>query len=190
MHSSVLTGGKGRRVEERIPPPVVEAARNGDPGALAVICERLYPRIHRYLSYKVDDIRDAEDLSGEVFVRMLGAIQGQKGNLEAWLFRIAGNVLTDHYRKRAVRSDDAELPEEVAGGEDTGAAVERKLDGDRLKKGLQELTEEQRETVILRFVMGYGHDEVAAIMGRSAGAVRALQFRGLAALRDALEKKL
>ncbi len=177
-------------MEEKIPLPVVEAARHGDAGALAQICERLYPRIYRYVSYKVDDLRDAEDLAGEVFVRMLGAIQGQKGNLEAWLFRIAGNVLTDHYRKRAVRSGEVELPDEIAGGDDPGAAVERKLDGDRLRKGLRALTEEQRETVILRFVMGYEHDEVAALMGRSAGAVRALQFRALAALRDALEKEL
>ncbi len=177
-------------MEEKIPPPVVEAARHGDAGALAQICERLYPRIYRYVSYKVDDLRDAEDLAGEVFVRMLGAIQGQKGNLEAWLFRIAGNVLMDHYRKRAVRSGEVELPEEIAGGNDPGDAVERKLDGERLKKGLQALTEEQRETVILRLVMGYEHDEVASIMGRSAGAVRALQFRALAALRDALEKKI
>jgi RNA polymerase sigma-70 factor (ECF subfamily) len=177
-------------VEEKIPPPVVEAARHGDAGALAKICERLYPRIYRYVSYKVNDLRDAEDLAGEVFVRMLGAIKEQKGDLEAWLFRIAGNVVTDHYRRRAVRSGEMELPEEVAGGNDPEAAVERKLDSERLRKGLEALTEEQRETVILRFVMGYGHGEVAARMGRSAGAVRALQFRALAALRDALEKRL
>lgn len=176
-------------MEEKILPPVVEAARHGDAGALATICERLYPRIYRYISWKVDDLRDAEDLAGEVFVRMLGSIRGQKGDLEAWLFRIAGNVVTDHYRKRAVRSGEVELPEEIPGGTDPGAAVERKLDGDRLRKGLQALTEEQRETVILRFVMGYGHGEVAARMGRSAGAVRVLQFRALVALKDALEKE-
>jgi len=175
-------------VEEKIPPPVVEAARHGDAGALAAICEQLYPRIYRYVSYKVNDLRDAEDLAGEVFVRMLGAIKGQKGDLEAWLFRIAGNVVTDHYRKRAVRSAEEELPEEVPGGNDPAADVERKLDGDRLRKGLKALTEEQRETVILRFVMGYRHDEVAAMTGRTAGAVRALQFRALAALKVALEK--
>lgn len=173
-------------MEDRIPPQVVEAARNGDAGALAVICERLYPRIYRYLSYKVVDVRDAEDLAGEVFVRMLEAILRQTGSLEAWLFRIAGNVLTDHYRKRAVRSGEVELPEEIPGGDDPGAAVERKLDGDRLRKGLRVLTEEQRETVILRFVMGYEHGEVAEIMGRSAGAIRALQFRALSALKGTL----
>ncbi|HSL99482.1 MAG TPA: sigma-70 family RNA polymerase sigma factor [Candidatus Limnocylindria bacterium] len=176
-------------MEEKVPPPIVEAARNGDASALAAICERLYPRIYRYVSYKVEDRRDAEDLAGEVFVRMLSAIRNQTGNLEAWLFRIAGNVLTDHYRKRAVRSGEMTLPEEIAGGSDPGAAVERKLDGDRLRKGLRALTEEQRETVILRFVMGYDHEEVATMMGRSAGAVRALQFRALAALKDVLEKR-
>jgi RNA polymerase sigma-70 factor (ECF subfamily) len=176
-------------VEEKVPPPIVEAARNGDASALAAICERLYPRIYRYVSYKVEDRRDAEDLAGEVFVRMLSAIRNQTGNLEAWLFRIAGNVLTDHYRKRAVRSGEVELTEEIAGGSDPGAAVERKLDGDRLRKGLRALTEEQRETVILRFVIGYDHEEVAKMMGRSAGAVRALQFRALAALKDVLEKR-
>jgi len=179
----------GGSVDEKIPPPVVEAARHGDASALAQICETLYPRIYRYVSYKVNDHRDAEDLAGDVFVRMLGAIRGQKGSLEAWLFRIAGNVLTDHYRKRAVRSDEVELPEETAGGIDPAAVVERKLDGDRLRKGLQTLTEEQRETVILRFIMGYDHDEVAAMTGRSAGAVRALQFRALAALRESLGKR-
>lgn len=174
-------------MEEKIQPPMVEAARNGDAGALAVICETLYPRIYRYLFYKVADVRDAEDLAGEVFVRMLEAIPGQTGNLEAWLFRIAGNVLTDHYRKRAVRSGEMELPEEIPGGNDPETVVQQKLDADRLRKGLQVLTEEQRETVILRFVMGYENDEVAAMMGRSAGAVRALQFRALVALKGTLE---
>jgi RNA polymerase sigma-70 factor, ECF subfamily len=175
-------------VDEAIPPPVVEAARQGDKGALSQVCERLYPRVYRYISYKVNDVRDAEDLAGEVFVRMLGSIREQKGNLEAWLFRIAGNVVTDHYRKRAVRSGEVELPEEIPGGDDPAVQTERKLDGDRLRKGLQALTEEQREAVILRFVMGYEHEEVAAMTGRSAGAVRALQFRALAALRESLEK--
>lgn len=173
-------------MEDRIPPPVVEAARNGDAGALAILCERLYPRIFRYLTHKVSDPRDAEDLAGEVFVRMLEAIPGQTGNIEAWLFRIAGNVLTDHYRKRAVRPDTVGLPAEMAGGEDPAAATEQKLDGERLKQGMRELTEEQKEVVILRFIMGYEHDEVAEIMGRSAGAIRALQFRALSALKDAL----
>lgn len=173
-------------MEERIPLPVVEAARNGDAGALAAICENLYPRIYRYLSYKVVDVRDAEDLAGEVFVRMLEAISGQTGNFDAWLFRIAGNVLTDHYRKRAVRSGTVGLPEEMAGGDDPAVATERKLDGERLKQGVRELTEEQKEVVILRFIMGYEHGEVAEMMGRSAGAIRALQFRALSALKGAL----
>jgi len=177
-------------VEDRIPPPVVEAARNGDAGALAAICEKLYPRIYRYLSYKVGDVRDAEDLAGEVFVRMLEAIPGQKGSLEAWLFRIAGNVLTDHYRKRSVRSDTVALPEEIAGEDDPAATAARKLDADRLRQGMKVLTEEQKEVVILRFVMGYGHGEVAEIMGRSAGAIRALQFRALSALKDALGERI
>lgn len=173
-------------MEDRIPPLVVEAARNGDAGALAAVCEKLYPRIFRYLTHKVNDPRDAEDLAGEVFVRMLEAIPGQTGNFEAWLFRIAGNVLTDHYRKRAVRSDTVGLPEEIAGGDDPAAATERKLDGERLKQGMRELTEEQKEVVILRFIMGYEHGEVADMMGRSAGAIRALQFRALSALKGAL----
>lgn len=177
-------------MEEKIPPPMVEAARKGDAGALAAICENLYPRIYRYLSYKVNDPRDAEDLAGEVFVRMLEAIPGQTGNFEAWLFRIAGNVLTDHYRKRAVRSDTVGLPEEIAGGDDPAAATERKLDGERLKQGMRELTEEQKEVVILRFIMGYEHGEVADMMGRSAGAIRALQFRALSALKGALRGRI
>ncbi|MHB1013204.1 MAG: RNA polymerase sigma factor [Desulfobacteria bacterium] len=173
-------------MEEKIPPPVVEAARKGDAGALTAICEKLYPRIHRYLSFKVDDPKDAEDLAGEVFVRMLEGIRDQRGNLEAWLFRIAGNLLADHYRKRAVRAGTVGLPEEIAGDDDPFAATERKLSGERLKRGLKILTEEQKEVVILRFILGYEPGEAAELMGRSAGAIRALQFRALSALRDAL----
>jgi RNA polymerase sigma-70 factor (ECF subfamily) len=173
-------------VENRIPPPVVEAARNGDASALAAVCEKLYPRIYRYFSYKVNHPKDAEDLAGEVFVRMLEGIQDQKGNLEAWLFRIAGNLLTDHYRKWAVRADTISLPEETAGGDDPLAATERKLSGEWLKKGLRVLTEEQKEVVILRFILGYEPDEIAGMTGRSSGAVRALQFRALSSLRNVL----
>jgi RNA polymerase sigma-70 factor (ECF subfamily) len=165
---------------------MVEAARKGDAGALAAICEKLYPRIHRYLSWKVDDPKDAEDLAGEVFVRMLEGIRDQTGNLEAWLFRIAGNLLTDHYRRRAVRTETVGLPDEVAGGEDPAAAAERKISGERLRLGMKSLTEEQQEVVILRIILGYETDEVVEIMARSAGAVRALQFRALSALRDTL----
>jgi RNA polymerase sigma-70 factor (ECF subfamily) len=125
-------------------------------------------------------------ISPEVFVRMLEAIPGQTGNFEAWLFRIAGNLLTDHYRKRAVRPDTVGVHAEMASGDDPAAAAERKLTGERLKQGMRELTEEQKEVVILRFILGYEHGEVAEIMGRSAGAVRALQFRALSALKDAL----
>ena len=173
-------------MEERISPPMVEAARKGDAGALAAICEKLYPRIHRYLSWKVEDPKDAEDLAGEVFVRLLEGIPDQTGNLEAWLFRIAGNLLTDHYRRRAVRTETVGFPEEIAGGEDPAAATERKLSGERLKRSIKALTEEQKEVVILRIILGYEVGEVADMMGRSAGAVRALQFRALSVLRDAL----
>jgi len=165
---------------------LVVAAKKQDPEALGALCEHYYPRVYRFILNRVARIEDAEDLASEVCVRVVESLPGQKGFFPAWVFRIARNLVTDWYRRGAVRqhvamSDD--LVETMVGS--NGPAGLPALPH-QLERALAKLTPEQREVIHLRFVEGLGAEEIGEIQGRSAGAVRALQFRALETLRETL----
>ncbi len=154
-------------------------ARLGAPEATARLCGMFYPKVLTYMRYRVD-AASAEDLTGEVFLRVLRHIREQKGTFVAWLFRIAGNVVVDHVRSKAARHErplDESVPEPAAAA--PAPSRDRSLEA-----ALARLTDEQREFVTLKFVQGLSNAEIAEITLRSPEAIRALQFRALAALRD------
>jgi RNA polymerase sigma-70 factor (ECF subfamily) len=164
---------------------LLSGARRRSPEALAALCERVYPRVLRYMRYRVGATH-AEDLTEEVFLRVVRSIHGQSGTFEAWLYRIAGNVVVDWLRARRVREpvrSDTEAVERAASTDRGTARADARLD---LADALERLTDEQRELVTLKFIEGLSNDQVGEITGRSAEAVRALQFRALAALRTLL----
>ena len=172
----------GQEVSERL----VAAARSLDPQALAELCEHFYPKVYRYILPRVATREDAEDLAGEVFVRVMKSLPRQKGFFPAWLYRIARNLVTDYYRRRGVRQETA-VTEELASSEpDPTDGAERAEVQNLLERAVRRLTLEQQEVIRLRFVEGYDTSEIARIQGKSAGAVRAIQFRALKALRDHL----
>ena len=163
---------------------LVERARRREKGALNDLCARFYPKILGYLIHRVGR-RFAEDLTEEVFLRVVRAIAGQKGSFVAWLYKIAANVAVDHGRSQAARPE-APLSDAAAGraaGGDPAREVGRALD---LRDAIGQLTDDQRELVTLKFLQGLSTAEVADATGRTPEAVRALQFRALAALRRAL----
>jgi RNA polymerase sigma-70 factor (ECF subfamily) len=142
---------------------------------------------------RVGEKQTAEDLTGEVFMRMLDALpRFRPGDVpfRAWLYRIARNLLVDHYRK--VKSHPVEpLLDSQAGieaGEDPGSVVELKLSAERLQQALGRLDDGQREVVSLRFLAGLSLEETARALEKTEAAVKALQHRGLAALRRALSE--
>lgn len=159
-----------------------------DPKAVAAVFEHYYPAIYRYLFYRVRTAQDAEDLAGEVFVRVVKSLGRQSGNFEAWLYAIARNALTDHYRRKAVRKENS-MPEEALESLPAGAgAGGSPFTPEELKVAIAELTEEQRQVVTLRFLEGYDNERTARITGKTVGAVKALQFRALLALKEILRK--
>jgi RNA polymerase sigma-70 factor (ECF subfamily) len=165
--------------------PLLEQARARAPEALAELCERIYPDVLRYMRYRVG--RDeAEDLTEEVFLRVVRSVGGQTGSFRAWLFRVASNVVTDWLRHKRVAERvrvDGEAVARSAGGSDPAAGAARRLD---LADALAQLTDDQRELVTLKFLQGLSNAEIGAITGRTQEAVRALQFRALSALRGLL----
>lgn len=170
---------------------LIQRAKDGDPTAFAEIYDRYQPAIYRYIFYRVGDVATAEDLTGEVFVRLVERIDRftYRGRpLLAWLYTIARNLVID-YQRQAGRATMLPLDEQlVAGAGDLERATERGLAQRRLAAALTHLTEDQRQVIILKFIEGLENAEVARILGKRVGAVKALQHRALAALRRILER--
>lgn len=171
---------------------LLKDAQSGDSEAFGELYERYAPRVFRYLYAHLDNRLDAEDLTEEIFLRVwktLGSYQEQGVPFLAFLFRVARNALIDHYRRSAKGEqeesiDDIHLrdraPEPVE-------AVTATLEHQRLRQVMDQLREDYRTVLALRFLSELSPEETARVMGRSAGAVRVLQHRALAALRSMME---
>ena len=170
---------------------LIQRAKNGEPAAFAEIYDLHQPTIYRYIFYHVGDVATAEDLTSEVFVRLVERIDSftYRGRpLLAWLYTIARNLVMDYHR-RAGRSLLLSLDEQlVAGTPDPEEAVEHTLTQRRLAAAIACLTDDQRQVILLKFVEGLDGETVARTLGKSVGAVKSLQHRALAALRRILER--
>lgn len=171
---------------------LIERARKLDDEAWQAIFERHYPRLYAYLYYRVGNADVAEDLCGEVFERAVKNIHRFKargGGLGGWLTRIAQNLAHDHYRRHKARPPDPlELNESwIAHGDSPSDHLLTRESTAYLQQALQRLTPDQRDVILLRFIAQMHTPEVATILNKTPGAVKALQHRALAALRRELE---
>ncbi len=168
---------------------LVRKATEHDAAAFAQLYEEYVDKIYRYTYYKVGNKFQAEDLTAQVFLKAWEAIHRYHSTdrpFSAWLFRIAHNLIVDYFRmQRPV------LPlEEGAEDEDTNLeeVTAHHLDSEMLRSAITKLTDDQQQVIILKFLEGYGTEEVAVLMGKDPGAVRALQHRGLQGLQRILGK--
>jgi RNA polymerase sigma-70 factor (ECF subfamily) len=170
---------------------LVQRAKQGDSAAFTEIYEQCQPAIYRYIFYQVGDAATAEDLTGEVFIRLVEKIDRftYRGRpILAWLYTIARNLVTDHHR-RAKQTQPLQLDEKpIADALDVEETVEDRLGQRRVVVAISHLTEEQRQVILLKFVEGLDNTTAAAVLGKSANAIKALQHRALDALRRILEK--
>jgi RNA polymerase sigma factor (sigma-70 family) len=173
-------------------PRTLAAARAGGEWAWASIYQDLAPSVLGYLRKR--GAADPEDLTGEVFlqvVRDLGSFDGNERDFRAWVFTIAHHRLLDDARRRARRpleqpSSAAELAEESENAEEEAW---RDLASDRVREIIDRLSPEQRDVLLLRILGDLTVNEVAGLLGKSAGAVKALQRRGLEAVQSALAEE-
>jgi len=172
---------------------LVRRAQGGDVEAVGELYDRHHTRIYRYLWSRVRDRHLAEDLAGEVFVRMVKDLPGYQPRgipFQAWLYRIAHNLAVDHQRASG-RHELVPLYHAEglnAEGQDPASKVERQLTVERVESALGALDPIQREVVVLRFLVGLSLREVAAALDKTVAAIKSLQHRGLAALRVALQE--
>ena len=171
---------------------LVKQAQAGGAAAFSALYEHYYDSIYRYVSFRTGSFADAEDITAEVFVRMIESIHRFKWKgypFSSWLFRIAHNLVVDFYRKKGRRNtvplDDA--PQIVdATAFDADARMDIELSMGDVRRAMECLTDLQREAITLRFAAGLSVAETAKAMGKKDNAVKALQHAGLKKLRRTL----
>jgi RNA polymerase sigma-70 factor (ECF subfamily) len=165
---------------------LIDAARRGEPAAVEAVYRRYAPAVLAWFRARLGDTHLAEDLTGDAFVAVIGALPRYTGGPEAfagWLFTLVRRDFVDHLR-RAARRPETLHPEPVESGvaPDAADAVLARDDQARLRAALAQLSPDQQEVIVLRVVAGLSTPEVAAATGRTVGAVKALQHRGLDSL--------
>ncbi|HEX2173933.1 MAG TPA: sigma-70 family RNA polymerase sigma factor [Dehalococcoidia bacterium] len=183
--------------DDRIAPPDAELAdlvvrvTRRDPEAFAGLYDRYVDSIYRYLHFRVRNPTEAEDLTEQVFLRAWQAIESYRPTgrpFSSWLYSIARNLVIDHFRSAR---PSAGLPEDAlapASFAEPAVVLDQTLAMDRFREALQELTPDQQQVIILRFIEGLGYEDVAQAIGKSPGTVRVIQHRALAKLRQFIEE--
>jgi RNA polymerase sigma-70 factor, ECF subfamily len=163
---------------------LVELARKGDSEAFGMLYDHYQPSVYRFLFYRTRSSPLAEDLTSETFFRALRSMNNfrwQGKDFGAWLMTIARNLATDHFKAGRTRlemsTEDMGLHDDATEGPES--AVLAGLTNEVLLRALTELPPEQRDCLVMRFLQGMSIAETAAVLGRSDGAVKQLQLRGV-----------
>jgi len=177
------------RVEEQ---RLIQQAQNGSDEAFATLYREHVQRIYRYIYYRTRDEQLAEDLTADVFTKVIEGLPRyiDKGKpFIAWLYRIAHARVVDHYRRQDRRPTATNV-------EDANLSITPDMDTDLVKshasrilmEAISTLTVDQQQVIILRFIEGLPIEEVAQQLGKKGNAIKALQFRAVRSLGSYLER--
>lgn len=164
---------------------LLHRARALDQEALAEVHDRYYAAIYRYIAFRVNDVPTAEDLTSEVFLRLLNALRDKtapQNTLRGWLYGVASHVLKEHYRSKK-RDSFTMLHEDIPAGEQSlDQQIDSMMENENLRAVMSGLTEDQQNVLALRFGFGMPIQEVANTMGKSEGSIKMLQARAIATI--------
>lgn len=171
--------GRDTRLVQR----AVERAQAGDGEGLHFLYVRFAPDVQRYVASFVRDNHEAEDITQNVFAKLMTAIRKYEQRevpFAAWILRVARNAALDHMRaKRAIPTEEVRLA-------DDGSAQTSIDRGRDLRQALEGLPEEQREVLVLRHIIGLSPTEIATTLGKSESSVHGLHHRGRRTLQASL----
>src|SRR5881227_787065 len=165
---------------------LVDRAQQGNREALEDLYLIHFDRIYSYLHMSVGNRHDAEDLTTQVFLKMLESIRKfrwRSAPFSAWLFRIAHNLAMDHFRANKRWQPEEEVPEPDPG--EASAAEEeafQSIGRQSMLELIQNLSHEQQQVLTLKFVFNFSNGEAATILDKTEGAIKSLQHRALASL--------
>jgi RNA polymerase sigma-70 factor (ECF subfamily) len=170
---------------------LVEAAKALSDDAWEEIYRRHAQQVYTYIYFRIGDQHTAEDLAADVFVKAIAGIKGYvwRGTpLLAWLYRIAHNVAIDH-RKAAARRAKLQAASEMEDVEEPRDRIRELDETTDMMRAIQSLTADQQQVILLRFYDGLSSAEVAGIMNKPEGAIKALQARGVRSLKRVLTQR-
>ncbi len=165
---------------------LIRRAQALDSGALAELYDRHFDAIYRYLYTRVRHQADAEDLTEQVFLKMVDSIQRYRPRgvaFSSWLYRIAHNLLVDQYRRSG--REPVELGDEVHDSRpdsDPAVLLQNSEERRQLRAAVRRLTPEQQQVITMRFIDNVEVEEIARQMRRRPGAIHSMQHRALASL--------
>jgi RNA polymerase sigma-70 factor (ECF subfamily) len=166
---------------------LIRRAAGGDAEAFGELYSLYLDRIYRYVFYQVKDRMTAEDITEEVFIRAwkaIGSCQGKEQTFSSWLYRIAHNRVIDTFRSQ--RKELSVDMDTLAEFRHPKVEVETELEWQELLKGIDCLPRNQKQVIILKFIEGLDNREIGQVIGKNQGAIRILQMRALAKLREKL----
>lgn len=175
---------RGRDADERL---LIEAAQK-DPGRFAELYEQNFNRVYAYISRRIHDRTETQDLTAHVFhqaLSNLGKFKWRGAPFASWLYRIAANAVADRQRQKQRETNFDELSDPPNSAIDLEELETRA----RLFAAVDTLPEDQRRVIVMRFADEKSIRDIATELGRTEGAVKQLQFRGLENLRSRLNKK-
>ena len=172
---------------------LIHAAQCGDEQALGQLYDANVDRIYRYILYRVSNTEIAEDLTSEVFLRVVEGLPGYQArdvSFLAWLYRIAHARLVDYYRQTNRRGQHQDI--EFANlhmEDDLDEGLVAAYNQEVVQEAMRLLTIEQQQVVHMRFIEGYNLQQAADALGKTVGAVKVMQHRALEALSRILSKQ-
>lgn len=166
------------------------ARAQADPESFGELYDHYFSQIYRFIAARVGSAELAEDITSEVFFKALRAIGRYRPSghpFSAWLYQIAINTITDHYRSRKRGEDSLESgPELASGGVAVDDQVAQRMGLDEIWRAIDSLPEQQRTAMTLKYSEDLPLAEIGRIMGKSEGAIKLLVFRGTATVRETL----
>lgn len=163
----------------------LDGLRRLDSQSIGAIYDQYFPEVYRYVRYRIDDDAMAEDIASDVFMRLLEASQKRQGpqsSLKGWLIATASHAVNDHLRRRYRRPTEALSDAVPDHSSNVHAEVDLREQNRAVQSAYAQLTPEQQHVLALRFGQGYSLEETALYMQKKVNAIKALQFRALAAL--------
>jgi len=168
---------------------IIWRAKQHDQMALTQLYEENFDKIYRYIVLKIGEKTEAEDMTQQVFLKAFKNISSYKYKglpFSSWLYRIAHNQIVDYFRKKSKRTTVPLDESLAAGNSDPRQEVERSLEVEDLARATRRLTKAQQEVISLRFAGEFSIAQVAGMMGKSEGAIKALQHSAIVSLRKVL----
>ncbi|MBI2767514.1 MAG: sigma-70 family RNA polymerase sigma factor [Chloroflexi bacterium] len=172
---------------------IVEAARRGQPDALSRLYEHYFPKVYRYAASRLARTEDAEDVTEEIFLRIIHSIGGFSWRglpFGAWVFRIAHNEVVSHVRREKTRGAATQLNEFIPDPTpDHTLVTEMELTMQTVRKATERLPEAQRQVIALRFGAGLSVAETAQALGKTENNVKVLQHKAIAKLQTMVSRE-